>query len=282
MDTISLRFDLLNTDLHDLLIAELEGYGFETFLEEDDCLKAFAPADAWDDASLAPIQAWLKKHGEEDDIEVERIGAQNWNAVWEASIQPIIAGQFIIKPTWAEIPAGHEDKMVVLIDPKMSFGTGHHESTRLVLGFLPKYIHQDDVVLDAGTGTGVLAIAALKLGAKHALAYDNDEWVRENVEENFELNKVQDQYELRICSSEDIAETNFDVVIANIQRNILLDFMPDFERQVKTNGFLILAGLLTASDKEPIIASANTHGFQLVDEATENEWWSGVFCRTGL
>lgn len=279
MDTISLTFDLLNDELHDLLVAELEPLGFETFLEEEGCFKAFAPISAWNESILNDLHEWLKAHGEDEPVEVEQIAAQNWNAAWEASIQPIIAGQFIVKPTWAETPPEHADKTVVLIDPKMSFGTGHHESTRLVLRFLPDFVKQGDVVLDAGTGTGVLAIAALKLGAKHALVYDNDEWVRENVEENFELNDAQEQYELRICSIDGIPETNFDVVIANIQRNILLDFMPDFQRQVKPNGYLILAGLLTATDKAPILESATQHGFSLTAQNTENEWWSAVFLR---
>jgi ribosomal protein L11 methyltransferase len=160
----------------------------------------------------------------------------------------------------------------------MSFGTGHHESTRLILNLLPKYVKADTYWMDAGTGTGVLAIAAVKLGAKEVFAFDNDEWVRENVAENLQLNQVtEQQVPFAVCSLEDVQESGFDGIIANIHLVILQQFMPLFAQKLKNGAPLLLAGLLK-TDKEAILNAASAHGFTLLEEITENEWMSIALC----
>ncbi len=278
MNYVSIKISV-PTEEQDLLIAELTTLGFESFLQEDDVLQAFTTKENYQPEAVNLVLDWLAAHNYPQQVSLDEIEPRNWNAQWEASIRPIVAGSFVIAPTWSEIPKEHKEKNIIRIDPKMSFGTGHHQSTRLVLGFIPKYVRPNDRILDAGTGTGVLGIAALKVGALHALVFDDDPWVEENVQENFLLNHVEYAYELRICGMEGIYETNFDVVIANIQRNILLEMMPDFRDKTKPGGFLILAGLLVETDRAPILAAAAGHGFTIEDEATEDEWWSGVFMR---
>ncbi|MBL7978493.1 MAG: 50S ribosomal protein L11 methyltransferase [Bacteroidetes Order II. Incertae sedis bacterium] len=278
MNYVSLTVSVPSEE-QDLLIAELIALGFESFLQENDHIQAFVAKNQYPAEAANVVLDWLAHHGYPQQVSLDEIEPRNWNAQWEASIRPIVAGSFVIAPTWSAVGGEYVGKTVIRIDPKMSFGTGHHQSTRLVLGFLPKFVRPNDRVLDAGTGTGVLGIAALKLGALHALVFDDDPWVEENVQENFLLNHVEYAYELRICGMEGIYEVGFDVIIANIQRNVLLEMMPDFQEKTKPNGFLILAGLLTETDRVPIIASAAAHGFTLEDEATEDEWWSGVFLR---
>lgn len=275
METISIKVSAPEA-LQDLLIDFLGEWSCEAFLQEEDHIQAFLPAEAFNPALMPAILDWQRAQSLPERCAYDRIPHENWNARWEASIQPIEAGDFVVAPTWASLTPEQMAKRVIRIDPKMSFGTGHHESTRLILRFLPRYIKKDDTVLDAGTGTGILAIASLRLGASHALAFDNDDWVTENVVENFELNHVAYAYEFRVCGMEGIVESGFDVIIANIQRNILLEMMPDFAAKVRPKGYVLLAGLLTETDKEPILASAAAHGFTPVDEATERQWWSVV------
>ncbi len=149
-------------------------------------------------------------------IESEEIVAdQNWNEQWEETISAQTIGRFYVKPTWdnSTVPP---DKILLEIDPKMSFGTGYHETTRLMLRFLPDVLEEGDHVIDAGTGTGILSIAAIKLGAKSAFAFDIDEWSINNTLENIILNGVSKKITVREGSSEVIlGEEKADVLLAN-------------------------------------------------------------------
>lgn len=259
--------------LHELLIAELTDLDFEGFLEEDEVLKAFVPASGWTDVKRQWLEGWLVQQELDPDFEERVVEDRNWNAAFEATITPVVAGPFVVRPTWAAPDPEHAGRMEILIDPKMSFGTGHHESTRLVLGMLPHFVKPYARVLDAGTGTGVLAIAALKLGAASALTFDIDPWAEENAGENFALNGVQDRAEVRIGAMEVVSETDFDLVIANIHREVLLYLLPDLASRLKPAGTLLLAGLLRA-DADAIREGARQVGLASVREETEGAWWA--------
>ncbi|MEP0546571.1 MAG: 50S ribosomal protein L11 methyltransferase [Rhodothermales bacterium] len=258
---------------HEFLIAELTDLDFESFEQDDDLLKAYAPAGRWSDVRREAIEHWLLAHDLPVAIEERIVSEENWNAQWEETIRPLAVGRFLIKPTWADVPPEHADKMLLEIDPKMSFGTGYHESTRLVLGFLPAVVHGGETVLDAGTGTGVLGIAALKLGAASAVGFDIDPWASVNATENALLNGVGDRFEVREGGLDVVPEGPFDLVFANINRNVLLDLMPRFAEKLTPDGRLVLAGLLQ-TDRDVLLASIDAAGLALYDEATENEWWS--------
>lgn len=275
-NTVTLTLQL-DEALQDVLIAELSDWGFETFLQEDQQIQAFAPASSFRKESVDFVMRWLDAHGARQDVMLNEVEPRNWNAQWEASIRPIVVPPFVVAPTWADVSSFDEDQIIIRIDPKMSFGTGHHESTRLILGMLPTFVQPNDRVLDAGTGTGILAIAALKLGASFSVTFDNDPWVEENVIENFALNNVEDQYTFQVSDMDGLEALGFDVIIANIQRNILLEMMPAFKTKLKPGGHLFLAGLLIATDKAPIMERAGEFGLTLVQEAAEGAWWSGVF-----
>ena len=262
-------------DLHELLIAELLEMDFEGFVQEDDRLLAYLPAPRWNDVKRECIERWLLAHGTDAPLEERPIAPQNWNAQWEETIRPVAIGPFLVRPTWTSVPLQHAGQILLEIDPKMSFGTGYHESTRLALRFLPDLVRAGDRVLDAGTGTGILAIAALKLAAAAAVAFDIDPWAQENAVENFYLNGVAGQVDFREGGIEIVSETGFDLVLANINRNVLLDLLPAFAEKTRSGGRLVLAGLLR-QDREPMLEAAAKHTFVPIHEATEGEWWAVV------
>ena len=260
---------------HEFLIAELSDLDFESFVADDDQVTAYAPASRWNQVRREEIERWLRMHGLPDRFGERIVPDENWNARWEETIRPLAVGRFLIRPTWAETPPEHADKVLLEIDPKMSFGTGYHESTRLALGFVPALIEGGERVLDAGTGTGVLAVAALKLGAASALGFDIDPWAHVNATENALLNGVADRFEVREGGLDVVPEAGFDVIFANINRNVLLEMLPGFAAKLTAAGRLVLAGLLH-TDRETMVAAVEAAGLALYDEATEGEWWSAI------
>lgn len=265
----------LEDALQEYAVAELSDLDFDTFLQEESVLKAYIRASQWDGVKREHVEHWMALHAPDAGIQERLVSPENWNRQWEETIQPISVGPFLIKPTWAEAPAGSEGKVLLEIDPKMSFGTGYHESTRLALRMLPNAITPGDRVLDAGTGTGILAIASIKLGAAFGIGFDTDEWAQENAVENLYLNGVAEQVEIREGSLETIPEDGFDVVLANIQLNVLLGMLPAFAGKLRPGGRLVLAGLLQ-TQRDTMMDGAAKYGFDLVQDAVENEWWACV------
>ncbi len=268
VDTLELRVSVPFAD-HELLIAELDERGAQGFVQEDETLVAYFPADVW----TATDGAWLAEHIDVP-FEVRPVAPQNWNAAFEASIQPIDVPPFRVQPTWTQSPLPSADTIVLRIDPKMSFGTGHHASTRMMLSFLSDFAGPDvPRVLDAGTGTGVLAIAALALGSESAIGFDIDPWAADNAPENAALNGCSDRLEIRIGDIDVVPETGFDLVLANIQRHIILPMMDDLDHRLASEGTLMLAGILT-TEADQIRDALSARGMIVVREASEKEWWA--------
>jgi ribosomal protein L11 methyltransferase len=153
----------------------------------------------------------------------------------------------------------------------MSFGTGYHETTRLMLGLLERHITSGARVLDAGTGTGVLAIAALKLGASSALGFDIDEWSYANALENARLNDVSGLFTVRQCDLPSVTESGFDLIAANIQKNVIEEMLPGLISRLAPGGTLLASGLL-AGDRDAMVATLMRAGLALEDERREGEW----------
>jgi ribosomal protein L11 methyltransferase len=263
---------------HELLIAELSDLGFDAFEREDEAVVAYGPPAAWTGVAREAVEDWLRARGLPVRIEERTMLAVNWNARWEATIRALPVGPFVVAPTWAEVPEEHADKTLLRIDPKMSFGTGYHESTRLALRFLPGLVGRvpgGERVLDAGTGTGILAIAALRLGAREAVGFDVDPWSTENATENAALNGVADRFEVREGGIEVVPEDGFDLVLANIHLDVLDGLAPLLAEKMTGEGRLVLAGLL-AMQRAPMLEAVEAAGLTLYDEATEGEWWACV------
>ena len=260
--------------LHELLIAELAELDFESFVEGDDSVSAYIRARDWDDVTRETVERWLISH-HLDPVFGERVyEPENWNRKWEETVRPVAVGCFLIKPTWADVPPGAEDRILLEIDPKMSFGTGYHESTRLSLTLLPDFVRQGARVLDVGTGTGVLAIAAARLGAGSALAVDVDAWSYTNAMENVYLNGVAEIVTVASGSLELIPpDSRFDLILANINRSVLIEMLPEFQKRLAPGGHAILAGILT-TDREILLRNAAHWALRPVREAEEGMWWA--------
>ncbi|GAB5537763.1 MAG: 50S ribosomal protein L11 methyltransferase [Rubricoccaceae bacterium] len=262
--------------LREPLIAELADLGFDAFEETDDALRAYIPAPGWDAVAREAVDRWIRGAGlASEAITEEVIEDQNWNETWEKSIQPIEVGPFIVAPTWAEVPDG--GRTVLRIDPKMAFGTGYHETTRLALKLLADRVPEGARVLDVGTGTGILAIATLLRGASSAVGVDIDPWSVTNGRENAALNGVADRFEVREGSVEAVPETGFTFGIANIIRSILQPLLPEIAARLVPEAPFIVGGLLQ-TERDTFVDALAEVGYQPVEEATENEWWSAE-CR---
>lgn len=273
LETLALTIRI-DEGLHEPLIAELAEIGFDAFAEEGNALKAYGPVGSWREIE-AKLMSWLRARLVDASINVEVIPAENWNAKWEATIKPLQVGSFVIAPTWAELGPEHAGRHLILIDPKMSFGTGFHESTRLALRLLEGIVHTGDNVLDIGTGTGVLAIAALKLGAGKALGFDFDMLAVESAQDNAVLNGVQERFEVREGTIEAIGDIGFQVIALNMISSRLTPIIPQVLAKLAVNGSLILSGILK-TEREMMLGIMEGAGFRLADEAAENDWWGCV------
>jgi len=253
------------------LIAELFDMDFDGFEQREGQIITYITKENFGISDRERIDQLLSAYPGNGFIESEEVVAdQNWNEQWEQTIQAQNIGRFFVKPTWSResVP---EDKILLEIDPKMSFGTGYHETTRLVLKMLADNVQEGDRVIDAGTGTGILSIAAVKLGASEVFAFDIDEWSISNTQENILLNEVSDAITVQKGSADIIPEGyKADLILANIERNTILELLPTFEEALKNDGKLILSGLLEAD--EAIIRDKLRSSFRVEELRRENEW----------
>lgn len=270
MDYIRLHIELPD-DLHELLIAELFEMDFEGFEQETNLLIASVPSSKFDDVKREEITKILYSFENAGLIKEELVSPQNWNEKWENSIEPQTIGNFYVRPTWAKELPPDSELTELLIDPKMAFGTGYHATTRLILGWLAQIISKGDKVLDAGTGTGILGIASLKLGAESVFGFDIDEWSEDNSKENIALNKVEG-FEVKLGSTEVIpADSTFDVILANINRNALIELIPELHSFLKKRGTLLLSGLLEG-DELTIMNLESVKKLTHIETRQNGEW----------
>ncbi|MCX6169041.1 MAG: 50S ribosomal protein L11 methyltransferase [Ignavibacteriales bacterium] len=201
----------------------------------------------------------------------ETLEDKNWNEEYEKNVRVIeVTDRIVIKPSFKDY-AIKPDQIIITIDPKMSFGTGEHATTKLVLQLIDKYVLGGEKVLDVGSGTGVLGISAVMIGAQSAICIDNDEWCSLNGDENVKANHLENKVEIRLAEIQQIEENNFDLVVANINKHILLDIAEEIKRKIKKTGTLILSGLLIIDEKD-IIEKYSSIGFRLLQKNEMDEW----------
>ncbi len=260
----------------DTMTGALRVQGFEGFWEDGPVLRAYMREDLWHPDRLDPLRTSLTQIAAglalpPPTLSLSRIAEQNWNSSWEETIRPIrVTGRIVVAPTWHPFTAAPGD-IVLTIDPKMSFGTGYHESTRLALLLLEKHLTPGTRVLDAGTGTGILAIASLKLGAASAVGFDIDEWSSSNAVENARLNGVSGLFTVLRGDIQAVTGAEFDMIAANIQKNVIEEMLPALAGRLAPGGTMILSGLLD-TDREAIKAALAGSGLPVCDEAEEGEW----------
>lgn len=258
--------------IREILPGVISDLGFEGFVEDDRGIHCYIKKELW----VSTMDSAIRDMSEQlhlplfEIINITEIENQNWNAEWEKSVRPIfVTDSIVITPSWH--PVDDNGKMVITIDPKMTFGTGYHETTRLVLRAMEGLVTGTTRVLDVGTGTGILSIAAAKLGAEKAIGIDIDEWSLDNGIENTIRNKVEHIVEIRIGSLETVHENDFTLIVANIVRNTLLELLDGMIGKLAENGTLILSGLLE-KDKSIIEEALVRRHLSIVSVLQENEW----------
>lgn len=267
----------------ELLSAAACEAGFEAFEDTDDGLLGYVQRPMYDKEALDAAIADYMPEGAAVRYAVEEVPDQNWNQGWEdEGFEPIgVSDNLVIydaKHTDREMFAGDDGVMRIFIEARNAFGTGTHQTTRMILRRLLAMDVHGKSVLDCGCGTGILGITASRLGANPVLGYDIDEWSADNAQHNAALNGVENMdVLLGDASVLDNVEDRFDIVIANINRNILIADMPAFRAHMKQGAQLILSGFYEA-DVPMIEAAAKEHGLSLCDVVTDEEWACALFC----
>ncbi|MEO5945561.1 MAG: 50S ribosomal protein L11 methyltransferase [Chitinophagaceae bacterium] len=262
-DYIQLKFQNISSEQSDVLLAQLTTIGFDGFQEEENTLNAFIPSANFDETLLKEITSSNNLSYTQSTIE-----ETNWNAVWESNFDPVVVEDFVAIRADFHEPI-KEVEYEIVITPKMSFGTGHHATTFMMIQQMQGIDFKDKVVFDFGTGTGVLAILAEKLGAKNAFAVDIDEWSIENAKENFEKNKC---IKIDLQKADDAGSGNqYDVILANINKNVILDNMSSLSEQLLPYGILLLSGLLV-EDETDIVKAAAKFQLKVVIKTERNNW----------
>ena len=272
-DYTRVRFTVTPNDevATDVLAALLAEVGFESFLPEEDGMSAYAPQALYDADSVAAVVAAFPLEGFAITYTDEFIEGEDWNAEWEKNyFQPIVLGEeCVIHSTFhTDVPKARYD---ILIDPKMAFGTGYHQTTCHMLRAILGENMEGKSVLDMGCGTALLAILARKHGAKDVVAIDIDEFAYENALENIALNGTPD-IEVRLGGAEALRENDtFDYVIANINRNILLADMGSYAACMHQGSVIFISGFYT-EDMEVLKAEAARHGLRYESFAEDKNW----------
>lgn len=271
MDYIKVDFEITGDNAaaaSEMLVAWLGELPFESFEETETGVAGYVPQKQFDHAQLA---ATLHEAGLTESISFKTslIPDQNWNAVWESNFEPVmIAGRCYVRAPFHAAKADAEYEMV--IEPKMSFGTAHHETTAMMLEYVLETTWTGKHFLDMGCGTGALAILASMRGAASGVAIDNDEWAFENAKENLVRNNITN-IAVQLGGKEEMGNEQFDIVLANINRNILLDQMETYNHVLSPGGLLFMSGFYK-EDIPAITEAAAKFGISLKHQREQNGW----------
>ena len=276
MKTIEYAFTLPTSDIqHDMLTTMLGELGFDSFMDDDMMLKAYCAEDQRDDNAVADLllmDAFKGIHL----LGVEEIPDKDWNVVWEASYQPVVVNERCrVRAPFHEPDPSFEFDLV--IEPKMSFGTANHETTAQIIQLMLETDFHGKEVLDMGSGTAILAILAKKLGAARTVAIDNDEWAYNNAFTNVALNGI-DDIEIVLGDAHAIGDAMYDVILANINRNILLRDMHFYVAAMRPHAHIFFSGFYT-EDLESIKAEAVNNGLRYVRHLAKNNWVAAEFIK---
>ncbi|TYP73541.1 50S ribosomal protein L11 methyltransferase [Aquimarina intermedia] len=251
----------------DILIAELGAVGFESFVETEEGVEAYIQKQEWNDAILEGIEI-LSSDNFKITFTYEEIEQVNWNIEWEKNFDPILVDDICsVRAPFHKQP---DVKYDILIEPKMSFGTGHHETTHMMIQHILENGFENKTVLDMGCGTGVLAILAEMRGAIAVDAIDIDNWCYVNTMENVTRNLAK-KVQVFEGDASLLTGRNYDIIIANINRNILLEDIATYSKCLNTNGQLFLSGFYE-EDLEIINAACERNKLKFISSKKRNNW----------
>jgi ribosomal protein L11 methyltransferase len=273
---VAFNFNSIQEYQQDLLIGALGDIGFDTFEDTETGFDAYILDDQFNETSLNEV---LMGFGDELQytFEVSSIEPENWNEEWEKNFSPLIISEnCYVRATFHEPQPQYQYEIV--IDPKMAFGTGHHQTTTMVMRYILETDMQGKVVLDMGAGTAILGVLAAKRGAKEIVAIDNDEVCYRSAIENSALNEISNL--TSFCGSkETIPNQNFDVILANINRNILLDQIESYAKVLLTGGSIFFSGFYEEPDLQMITAHCAQFNLVYVDHKKINDWVAAKFVK---
>ena len=266
MDYFELTVNLKTVEpWRDILIAELAETGFESFVETNSGFLGYIPENLYKPEMIEPV---LQIESVEN-YAFKKIEDQNWNATWEQNFEPVFVDQKLaIVAPFHETPHGFEQ--VITIMPKMSFGTGHHQTTWLASRALFDLDLKNKNMLDMGTGTGILAILAEKLGVASVFAPDIDTWSFENAQENCATNACS-KIEIALGGAELLAGKNFHIILANINKNVLIQQFSVYSSSLPSGGILLISGFFE-TDRDQLVDEAQKHGFKFEKMDTREGW----------
>ncbi len=261
-------------DYIEILMAELAEIGFSTFQEKEDASGLIASADEDQDIPVLLFQQIFQKYQSAGSFsfKIDVVEKQNWNEDWEKNYSPIeVANKILVRASFH--PSNADFPYEIVVTPKMSFGTGHHETTYQILAFLLQMDLTGLKVLDAGCGTGILGIMAAKKGGRLVHGYDIDEWAVENSIENFDLNDTLSA-EIKIWQGDvsSIEEKDkYDIILANINRNILLEDISKLSKHMNNNAYLLLSGFYE-EDIEALLNESGKYALLENKRSARNQW----------
>ena len=263
MDYRELKINVKDGEQRDIILGKLSQEGFESFIEEKDVLIAYIPSRLFNQEKIGSLLGEFQVSWKSSSIP-----EQNWNEEWERHYDPVLISDkcYIRAPFHPPLKGMQFD---IIIEPKMSFGTAHHETTALMIQLMMECEFNGKKVLDMGCGTGILAIFARKLGASDVLAVDIDNWSYQNCLENINRNKV-DKICVKLGNVQVINDHGFSIILANINRNVLLGDLPAYSKMIK-EGELLLSGFYK-EDIPVITDKAERTGFQFLTLKTKNNW----------
>lgn len=271
---VTFSFATIQEYQQDLLISELAEIGYNTFEDTENGFSAFIDFDSYSQHSLT--DALLQFEGEfEYNYTVREIAAENWNEEWEKNFEPLIIDErcYVRATFHADQP---QYKYQIVIDPKMAFGTGHHQTTTMMMQYILDAPVEDKLILDMGCGTGILAILAAKRGAKKLIAIDNDDVCYLSAIENAALNGI-DNMDVHCGGKEVIPHYPYDIILANINRNILLDQIPVYAEVLKSSGEIYFSGFYESPDLQLIKDACLLLNIQYCDHKKIGEWVAARF-----
>ena len=264
-----------NENLKDMFMELLGEIGFDSFMDTDEGFEAYCQEPALDDNELNDIMQ-MEQFANVKLLKKELIPDQDWNAIWEASYEPVIINEFCrIRAPFHKVEGSY--KYDLIIEPKMSFGTAHHETTSQIIELMLQSDFTGLNLLDMGSGTGVLAILAKKLGSATTVAIDNDEWAYRNALDNIRLNDENDII-VELGDANSLNDRQFDIILANINRNILLRDMKEYVKCLVDGGKIFFSGFYE-EDLVLIAKEAERLGLKYSNHVTKNNWTAAVFVK---